>query len=169
MKTTVRYSNVSYRDAIEDGRKVVYCDLDAEIRVKNVKNGKELFETLDVKSFVKKRLNAQGNVVVKCTGRAACSPEDTFDPVLGKRLAYTRAQRQAFIEAANIYAEAGRRFIRDLENTIDNCINSSVSCDFHTFELMYGSDEAESKFFEHRFKNYLTCTEETCECNEVID
>jgi hypothetical protein len=149
MKTTVKYTNVKYTESVrEDGCKVIRCDLLAEVDFCKVNHGYLIFNVDDVYSTVKKRLNKNNDVVFHCTGTAVCSPADTYDFEIGRRLAYTRAQSIAFKKAAEMYYEAGRRFIDDLNNTVENCMRTAMGCDFHTYEIMYGED-AMQKYAEH--------------------
>jgi hypothetical protein len=171
MKTTVKYSNVKYTESTrEDGCKVIRCDLLAEANVWNVKNGNLMIQPDDVWSLIKNRRNKDGNILFHCVGEAVCCPDDTYDFEVGRRLAYTRAQANAFKEAARLYAEIGRRFIEDLDNTINNCMRSAVSCDFHTYEIMYGA-EAEDRFVKDRFglDSLMDEVEDSNECSVPVE
>jgi len=149
MKTTVKYSKVNYTEFEKDGLKGIYCDLVAEIQPYNIRDGWRIMGSDSVYPVIKRRVNKDGNIVIHTRGKAVCMPTDTFDYEVGRRLAYTRAQKAAFNMAAQIYSDMFVRFAEDLHNVIENCISSAVGCDFHTYEIMYG-DEAERKFSEDR-------------------
>lgn len=166
MKTTVKYSKVNYTEfEKEDGLKGIYCDLVAEIQPYNIRDGWRLMASDSVYPVIKRRVNKDGNIVIHTRGKAVCLPTDTFDYEVGRRLAYTRAQRAAFNMAAQIYSEMFVRFAEDFHNVIENCISSAVGCDFHTYEIMYG-DEAESKFSEDRLCIPCDCICDDCDCDD---
>ena len=127
MKTTLNYVNVDYS---VNGSTIV-CNLVAELDIWRVKNMSSFFEIYDVRSYIKRFTDKHGRVLIHTTGRATCSPEDVFDEVLGKHIAYTRAQEAAFWAAYDFYNEVERRAVLDLDNTINNCAMSSISCSKH--------------------------------------
>lgn len=154
MKTTVKYSKVNYSEFEKDGLKGIQCDLVAEIQPYNIKDGWRVMASDAVWPVIKRYQNKSGNLVIHTRGTAVCLPTDTYDYEVGRRLAYTRAQKVAFRKAAAIYAEMFDRFAEDFSNVVNNCMSSAVGCEYHTYEIMYG-DEAEKKFCEHRFGEFV--------------
>lgn len=151
MKTTVKYLNVDFKEVVENGINKVICTLTSEIQSNRVKYFNLIDAAFDVKTLKRKYKRAEnGNVIIETTGVAKCNPDDKYNFEVGRRLAYTRAQSRAFERAVIFYDEVHRRFLADLNNTISNCLTSSVGCDYHTYELIYGED-AEDKFIEDNY------------------
>ena len=161
MKTTVKYSKESYREVtLEDGRKQIICDLVAEIKLFNIRNFEWLVNDEMVYAFLKGKLNKNGNYVIHTRGIATCAPSDEYNYETGRRIAFTRAQREAFNTAAGVISEVARRFVDDLQNTAENCFMAADDCLFHTYVLMYGPDEAEDKMIADFCKKYNISVEE---------
>lgn len=161
MKTTVKYSKESYREVtLEDGRKQIICDLVAEIKLFNIRNFEWLVNDEMVYAFLKGKLNKNGNYVIHTRGIATCAPSDEYNYETGRRIAFTRAQREAFNTAAGVISEVARRFVDDLQNTAENCFMAADDCLFHTYVLMYGPDAAEDKMIADYCKKYNISVEE---------
>lgn len=161
MKTTVKYSKESYREVtLEDGRKQIICDLVAEIKLFNIRNFEWLVNDEMVYAFLKGKLNKNGNYVIHTRGIATCAPSDEYNYETGRRIAFTRAQREAFNTAAGVISEVARRFVDDLQNTAENCFMAADDCLFHTYVLMYGPDVAEDKMIADYCKKYNISVEE---------
>lgn len=161
MKTTVKYSKESYREVtLEDGRKQIICDLVAEIKLFNIRNFEWLVNDEMVYAFLKGKLNKNGNYVIHTRGIATCAPSDEYNYETGRRIAFTRAQREAFNTAAGVISEVSRRFVDDLQNTAENCFMAADDCLFHTYVLMYGPDAAEDKMIADYCKKYNISVEE---------
>lgn len=161
MKTTVKYSKESYREVtLEDGRKQIICDLVAEIKLFNIRNFEWLVNDEMVYAFLKGKLNKNGNYVIHTRGIATCAPSDEYNYEAGRRIAFTRAQREAFNTAAGVISEVARRFVDDLQNTAENCFMAADDCLFHTYVLMYGPDAAEDKMIADYCKKYNISVEE---------
>ena len=155
MKTTVKYSKENYREVVlEDGRKQIICDLVAEIKLFNIRNFEWLANDEMVYAFLKGKINKNGNYVMHTRGIATCAPSDEYNYETGRRIAFTRAQREAFNNAGNIITEITRRFIDDLQNTAENCFMSADDCLFHSYVLMYGIEHAEEKLIADYCKKY---------------
>lgn len=79
-----------------------------------------------------------GMIIFNTSGLAKCSKEDNFDADLGKKISSTRAQENAFKEAAKFYDQV----LIIIENTFDGiygfyegCIIASQKCKQHVYDL----------------------------------
>ena len=69
---------------------------------------------------------------------AFCSTEDEFDELTGKRLALTRAQKQAFRNTKCFYdtiLSMLGKYYSSILDLYQNCYNSEQNCHNHEFEL----------------------------------
>lgn len=138
MKTTVKYHDVKYFEETVNDVKVVRCVLSAEVQLNRVKYIEHMLEAHDVKAYLKKRTRlANGNVLITASAIAKCNPTDEYNFEIGRRIAYTRAQEKAFIEAATIYDTIVSRMFTDIYNTTVNCLGSASACYSHAFHLAH--------------------------------
>lgn len=92
---------------------------------------KDMVEIIDSKMFV----NEKDGVVVcvvetnfgKFRGRADCSPKDTFNSTVGKKIAYNRALRQANAASIKWLKESiispAEKLIKELKSRMDKSAN----------------------------------------------
>lgn len=138
MKTTVKYHDVKYFEETVNDVKVVRCVLSAEVQLNRVKYIEHMLEAHDVKAYLKKRTRLDnGNVLISASAIAKCNPSDEYNFEIGRRIAYTRAQEKAFVEASIIYDTIVSRMFTDIYNTTVNCLGSASACFSHAFHLAH--------------------------------
>ena len=150
--TNVTYTIKVYGVSEKNG--YVYCTVEYEINLDKVPGidmlrHTEEFEDLinsliylnDVKCYDKTYdgfESTNGVLSFKAEGMAKCSPDDKFDEELGKKIALTRAQAEAFNTASEVYFE----FVRIVENYMYGIANlaynskaTEYNCKSHVIDL----------------------------------
>lgn len=144
MKTTVEYKRVSY----SNDTKTVKCDLVFAVQINRVQNIENLLRIPAVYSYVSKFADKHGNILMHTFGSATCNIADKFDYETGRRLAFTKAQRNAFNITTEFYDEIIRRATTDILHTSDNCVISSMKCEAHIMDLSGYADKFELELVE---------------------
>lgn len=145
LKTGVTYLSKNYN--VNEVKRLVACHLKFGINLDHMpyigmlaksKKFNHLLNCLDVEKWEDKFGRSYNFVVLDTVGFAYCAPDDIFDGDLGKKIALTRAQSEAFKittyfynRCADILFEASQRY----DILVDNCKESTHSCNNHIVEL----------------------------------
>lgn len=151
-KTNLTYVKKSY--GVNPKQKFVKCVLDYEINLDKIPGIQTLACMPEFEDFINTLVydakvpcydtdmdgfpSAHGVLVFRSEGIAQCSPADEFDAELGKKLALTRAQRQAFGDASAFYdalTEIIHNEFDGLYGLMFGCMNSRHNCAVHEHEL----------------------------------
>lgn len=95
-KTNVSFENVYY--SIDNEKKVVVCRIMCDLNISN-NHSKIVF----LEDYYKKKFPFIRGERFWAKGIARCNPKDTFDETIGKRIAESRAKKEAYSVAANVY------------------------------------------------------------------
>jgi len=151
MKTNVTYLNQKYN--VNPIKRAVNCLLVFGINLDKLPNIDWLVENEEFSRFIEMVIDnncatldiehdLQGNQVrmlkFKTNGISYCAPEDKFSEELGKKIACSRAQHQAFEIASAFYGEIsemiGKVYDKYAELSI-NCKSSCQACTSHVRDL----------------------------------
>lgn len=114
-QTKVKYGHYVYDVDKENG--TVTCTLESELELIKGTVFSDFFTTVGV---------------------ARCHEVDKFDETIGKHIALTKAQANAFKKAARLYQEEINDMyecIKDFKRLKQNCINVSRKCNKHIREI----------------------------------
>lgn len=151
-KTNLTYVKKSY--GVNPEKKFVKCALDFEINLDKIPGIQTLAVIPGFEDFINTLVYAgnipcydtdtegfpsdYGVLVFTTEAVAYCAPGDDFDAELGKKLALTRAQKQAFITARDFYSELFK-FVDDefcgLMGLVYGSELSADKCKKHEHEL----------------------------------
>jgi len=149
MKTNVVYLEQDYN--VNPNKKSVFCMLTYGIDLAKVPGIEMLVNTLEFDDLMESLTNKYtgiayfdgdasdyGMLVLNTSGQSKCAPTDEFNEDLGRKLANTRAQENAFREAKEIY-DLFLMIIEDkiegLYNLYGGCCESIDKCKQHTHDL----------------------------------
>lgn len=143
MKTNVEYVQKDY--FVNESKDTVVCNLLFQIDLDKIRSLVSLVNDQRIKDFINqfdpvvcfKHQNI-GSLFFEVTGRADKNPTDNFDEDLGKKIALTRAQSQAFEIANLFYRDLNRKFmevISDINYLVQGSHTSIVNCNTHVREL----------------------------------
>lgn len=157
-KTNVTYTNKVY--GVSEKNKYVRCTVTFEINLdkvpgidmlKNTEEYEDLINSLiyfnDVKCYDKTHEGIESkNGVLSFTsdGIAACSPKDDFDADLGRKIALTRAQADAFNTVSTIYFEFMnilQKYLIRIANLAYNSKETEYNCKSHVIDLYSNHNE----------------------------
>lgn len=145
-KTNVKYVNKTY--GVNKNEKTVKCNLDYVIDLDSIPGINFLCNLDEFNDFINTLIycegvkyikqNVYGSLQFRVREIAFCSTEDEFDELTGKRLALTRAQKQAFRNTKCFYdtiLSMLGKYYSSILDLYQNCYNSEQNCHNHEFEL----------------------------------
>lgn len=148
-KTGVRYLNVQYN--VNPVKRVVTCYLTFGLSLNRLPHIEMLKDNDEFIKFIENEFRIEDwvinndcfydepHIVTDVLAFADCAPEDEFDAELGKKIALTRAQSEAFDIAAYIYGKIQDIFIKaanDIDIKHENCVGSIEKCNNHVYKLI---------------------------------
>lgn len=151
-KTNVTYVRKAY--GVNPDKRFVKCVLDYEINLDKIPCIQFLAQMPEFEDFINTLVYKNGVHQYDCDnegwpseygvlsftteGVANCADSDDFDEDLGKKLALTRAQKQAFQSAERFYWTLTDMFANVIDesyNLCNGCRHSAVNCKMHEYEL----------------------------------
>lgn len=118
MKTKVKVINEKY--VVDSKNRIVVCILTCNVPVDRINDNLGIYTYPWKKQLPK----VNGLATFRVKGIAKCNPDDTFDEVLGKRIAQSRAKEKSYGIAAIIWSSMARY----LMNITNQCFNLSNNC-----------------------------------------
>lgn len=118
MKNGILIEKCSFH--VDEANRVVICTLECDMQLRK----HPAYYSIDAEMIHKRFPNVRWGCFT-VTAKARCSPEDTFDATVGKRIAESRAKSKMFNIAGRVYRTCSYAFAR-YSNT---CYNSSLACD----------------------------------------
>ena len=145
-KTKVVYKSEKF--FVNKEKKTVACTIDFEINLLEIKALKSMLYHTQFRDLVSSlsydKENAFGICKFKVSGKARATDEDEFDEEFGKRLAKTRAQKNAFKIANKVYCDIGEFLYKLVLKDIDTFVNGSG-------EALYKCINHENKLIDEKF------------------
>lgn len=134
MKNRVKITETSYFE--NPNERVVVCILDCDMQLCKHPLWSELFTHMWSKRLP--HVDYGGNFTVRAI--AKCNKEDTFDIVLGRKIAESRAKGKAFATAAKVYKEIEKYFLNcaALVNESVEACEQTVKVEEAHVELLIG-------------------------------
>lgn len=153
MKTNVVYTSKVF--GVSEKNRTVKCVLTYEVNLDKIPGMSVMMELDDVRDYLDSllceksasisdidsywRMSENGVLSFKTEGFATCSPSDEFDEELGKKIALTRAQRNAFnrmaIMYSNLYDIVYNALCERLGGLEFGCAEAFAKCSEHIEEL----------------------------------
>lgn len=125
MKHKSRMRVLECKYFVSEDQKTVACVLDCTLQLNKHPQSDMITDSVMIDSILDKfpeLKDWRGNFRVRAT--AKCSPEDTFNEVLGRRISESKAKAKAFKFTMKVYKYILEKFLHatsDVINTIEAC------------------------------------------------
>lgn len=141
-KTKVVYESEKF--FVNKEKKTVACTIDFEINLLEIKALKSMLYHTQFRDLISSlsydKENALGVCKFKVSGKAKAADKDKFDEEFGKRLAKTRAQKNAFKIANEVYCNIGeflyKLVLKDIGVFADGAEEALYKCINHENKLI---------------------------------